>query len=57
MSSPIELSTLISVIRTAINKAETVTSNLEICVRLTNKLRLALQILQDIQSNYRLKNE
>ena len=56
MSSPIELSTLISVVRTAINKAETVTSNREIFVRQTNKLRLAL-FLQDIQPNYRLKNE
>ena len=57
MSSPIELTTLISVTRAAINKAETVTSNREICVRLTNKLRLAVQTLQDIQSNYRLKSE
>lgn len=43
-------------IRITANKAEIVTINPLACVRLTNNLRLIVQISRDIESNCQLNN-
>jgi plasmid maintenance system antidote protein VapI len=57
MTGSIEISTVTKLIQICVNKGQTVSSNRETCIRLTDTFSLVLEMLQDIQSNYHLKTE
>jgi hypothetical protein len=57
MAGPIQISTVVKIIQTCVNKGQTASSNLDTCIRLTNSLSMAVEILQHIQSNNHLTTE